>query len=836
MEKKQHYRLNVEKQRSIPQKLTFNVGFGGIQEQVEPNYYRMAEDLNRNYRNFLLDLEVRQSRRTIKDLKHIVYIEIEFQDQFEFKYENKWREKFGLSLVSLTKFNRVGLFSVNEEDYNLFEFFLSNVYNFVSIHYLGSDSLLSTDYSNYIKYIRSFKLIKTDDIVSSIKNFLEENPNSLIPLLNVNLTDIDDNDLSLKNDIVNSLLLFLHKLKTTEDKENDIIGSLVEYLDKENIEAEYHEHLNVIELKNINADILLTIVDNFDVIHSVTNSFIKVHPSTFNIKTTGYNFEVEKPIDELPIIGIIDTGISQDTPLKTVTIQDNEFTLIDNPLVDSSGDYLEGHGTAVGALAAFGKTPYLQGYTGSIEADARLLSIKIISQNENYLSTEKVINVLERVVNKYPEIKLFTLTIGYDAHKKRNEEFLSYTYELDKFAFKNNCLIFISSGNTNISNVSRYDLNFFDLDETNLCTPADSLNNITVGSAADNISSNFVGIATNPSYPSLFSRTSHINLKDFFSRNKQNRHYKKPDILASGGDYEFTSDGMFIVQGETASIQVLSAKPNEGFYKQIGTSFSAPLVANVAAKILRKYPNIETQTVKALILNSANKIDISQEDQKKLDNVIGHGVIDEDICLSSTDSNISLIIEDKIENDKILTYPIHFPSYLTEEEIGKNLGIIKLQATLCFSFLPIKNNHLSYCPINIAFGFFRNQEIEDILSPNREVESKLKQRSNWSQQGHQVSKPIPYSNTQKISFSINRNELEREDNTIMLAVRCRLSKQISIADATLYPQEYKYSIAIRMEENFKGDLKGNLYEEFALSNNIEQIISTDTSSDLDVSI
>mgnify|MGYP000110585917 FL=1 len=40
-----------------------------------------------------------------------------------------------------------------------------------------------------------------------------------------------------------------------------------------------------------------------------------------------------------------------------------------------------------------------------------------------------------------------------------------------------------------------------------------------------------------------------------------------------------------------------------------GTSYAAPLAANIAAKIVRIYPGLRMQTVKALIINSANKLD-----------------------------------------------------------------------------------------------------------------------------------------------------------------------------------------------------------------------------------
>lgn len=39
-----------------------------------------------------------------------------------------------------------------------------------------------------------------------------------------------------------------------------------------------------------------------------------------------------------------------------------------------------------------------------------------------------------------------------------------------------------------------------------------------------------------------------------------------------------------------------------------GTSYATPLAANIAAKIVSKYPNLNMQSVKALMINSAEPI------------------------------------------------------------------------------------------------------------------------------------------------------------------------------------------------------------------------------------
>lgn len=71
--------------------------------------------------------------------------------------------------------------------------------------------------------------------------------------------------------------------------------------------------------------------------------------------------------------------------------------------------------------------------------------------------------------------------------------------------------------------------------------------------------------------------------------------------------------------------------------------------------------------------------------------------------------------KDKIGNGKIRVYPINFPEYLVKDDLGKKRGILKVTATLCFKFLPIKNNQLSYNPIHMAFSIFKNHSADDIM-------------------------------------------------------------------------------------------------------------------------
>lgn len=766
---KPHIKLNSQKQREETVSVKFNYGFGKKEDEeedtpVEPDYRNtlatFRKSLNRFYNDFNTKRKERNDRLQIPS--HIDYINILFQDQFNIeKFYQSWYSDFGLLGVNFSQFNCVVLFAViNTEKFNSF---LKDIQNFI-LKESGENS--NVEYRGKVKFIKDFKLLTKEDILK-----FEDH----VELMNFHLVDFPiDREAAIQ-----------------------IFKSLSEYLKQNKIEHRLIEGSNNLEVYGVSKDITDEIVKNFDIVISVTSSLSTVvRPSELNTVERTYGFDISNPDENLPVIGILDTGICYNTPLASLLIDDDTFNLTStSPFIDNANNGL-GHGTSVAALAAMGRNPYKTDYRGAITADAKLLSMKILDANSGFLSELDILNMLHSAKIKYPNIKLFVLTTCYNSCKSTNEANSTYAYELDRFAHENDCLIFICTSNFDASNRNHYDLNSFLDESTNICSPAESMNNVIVGAAADNlVGGPFLGISNGKEFPTLYTRKSHIDLSNLFPKNKQNKNLFRPDIIECGGDYEKGKWG--IGTGERATMEVLSADPTRSFYKHAGTSFSAPLVANIAAKIQRYYPNLKAQTIKALIINAASLEAIRIEKPLVFlqNKIAGHGIVDPIRCSTSNENEVTFIIEDEIQPDEMKIIPINFPHYLINEDLGKKRGLLNLTATLCFSFEPTLNNHLGYCPIQIAFNIFRNQSGVDILKPEKNCDggviSKLK--SSWSQNNRFKSKPIPASNTQKMSFPINANDLEVENSTFKLAVHCLINSQLLSGLAEKYKKSIPFS-------------------------------------------
>ncbi|MCZ2101028.1 MAG: S8 family peptidase [Chitinophagales bacterium] len=799
MEKKSHLKFISERQLSEIKVFEYKYGFGSNnddEDTIPKNYYPFANSLKEDLQKFDTDVQIkyRQKDRKLNVPSDIDYVLFTFQDQFVInKYFDHYYNEFGLEATAFYDFAKKGLFAVIDRE--KFQTFITNVNSFIEYHLEHNHDVR---YSEYVKYIASFKLLRTDDILK----FNLENAGTIV-------------------------YLSLVDLPLYEAIKQQIVQSLEDYLNANNILFKHDVENDRIELQKPTQEQIQKIVQNFDIIESATSSaFTTVRPSGFNIVERQFGFDIQNPDEDLPVVGIIDTGVAQQTALAPLIINDISFTLAGNPLIDIAGRNRLGHGTAVAGLVALGRMNHKNNFENEVRADAKLLSIKISDSGSGYISEIDLLKMLYAVKAKYPEIRLFTLTTCYNSFMYKNEAFSDYTHSLDKFAYETNSLIFICTGNNEncINENTVYDLSYFQSDHTNLSTPADSMNNVTIGAAADNLKDGaFLGIASGREFPTLYTRKGHIDLSAIYDGNKSNKNYFKPDVIESGGDMGYYNANTLDWTDEPA-LTLLSARPEIGMMQEVGTSFAAPLVANLAAKIIKNYPGLSNESVKALIINGAsqNLIPFDRDVSKLRDRVIGNGLVDEFKSLYSNENSATLILEDIIEDDMIRIYPIHFPEYLVNDDLGKKRGILKVTATLCFKFLPIKNNQLSYNPIHMAFSIFKNHSADDIMKSEKELKSKLKTTLSWSENGRHVSKPLPYSNTQKIFLNVNVDDLNNENNTFKLAIHSKLSEQIVGGLPDGYPTEFPFSIVLTIEETIKNN-SGKLYDEIQLVNEVEAI-------------
>lgn len=776
------------------------------------DYSFMQESFAYSLRNFSVKRSERESKRNpqLNVPAKIDYIVLNFFDYFDSsKYENNYREYFGLSPIRYDEFNTVGYFAINNEE--KFQDLIKSITAFID----SDNPKDSQDYNRLIRYITRFSFHSSDDI----KKYSE--PKELYVL-----------------ELFESLEL--------SSKFNDISNALLTYCSQNKFELIQDVSSNRIELINVPQDAVEEIIDNFDVIHTVNSPVAGIiRPSTFNLPIREFGFDVTNANEDLPIIGIIDTGISSQTPLTSLIINDgNEFDITEtNPRIDNAD-----HGTGVAALAALGKSLYTTGIT-SIQADAKLLSIKVLDSEEGLISESTVISLIKDAHYKYG-IKVFVLTLGYKTPLPGNSLVSNYACSLDSLSNELDILIFISVGN--FTNFINY---FFDNDGngiyprqflnhvSNICSPAESMNNISCGAISDNLEPYRLDCySKNSNFPASYTRKFNVDRDTFYYNTRRfSKHLSKPDLCNCGGDIDTNT------LPDTTGLKVLSARTGLFFCREIGTSYSAPFVANLAAKILREYPSLKNnmQTVKALIINSAQfpqtGMTFDNLNGVVLKDLLGKGIPDDNYSIFSDDNTVTLVLQDSIIPGDLKAYILQIPEYLTSLLHGKS--VIHIDATLSFNFEPVPHNHLCYCPIHMSFGIFKDHPIyEEIINEKGEKENiglsggkveDYKVFQGWSDDYYFKAKLL--SNCQKISFGVTKQKLLDENNRFKIAIHSKLHKLLPMGIRDRYdkiPSNLSLVLTIR-ELPHKGVISNRLYNEIILINNLEAITELEAEAELE---
>lgn len=804
--------------------LVGRTGGGGTEEEKydEKNYDQMVQNFEASKTDFLHDQSTRHSLRTLDVPQHFDMIELYFQGYYDQpKYESYYYNNFGLSLLHLRYFNQKGLFAINDEE--KFNHFFTQIDVFIE----NIKKNIKNRFDGKILYLKSFTLFSSEEMMGNIDNY------ELIQLTLVH------------NNLIDSEAINPQKV------------SLKAYLHTQSVEFTSND--NLLELSNINQEILNSILNNYDIIYAACSSTgAIIRPNALNIPERTYGFTINNNEDtKLPIVGIIDSGVNRNTPLETIIIIANgDYDLTGtNQYVDEAD-----HGTGIACLTALGNNP-IPGYRGDFSATCKLLPIKILSTSRGTISPIKIAKIIRQANSEY-NVRLFTLTIGYrDYPLKDNQEFSTYSRVLDELTSELDILIIISTTN----NIDDIDLDseypdLFDEELSNIASPAESLNNITIGAISRNfeVQGRANCITAFDDCPASFSRKFHYNWEDdlVFNQSNINNKLRKPDVLMPGGDFERYEDrGGGMDPGGLFGIEVLSSDlRNNRIFKTLGTSLSVGLAANLAAKILYNYPNLDMQTVKALIINSSSipslgsLFDSFSTNMKN--RIFGYGVPDEDRILYSTEDRVTLILEDEIEIGYIKSYPIQLPKYLNNAQ-RKN-GILRIEATICFKFLPKPDNQLLYCPVHMSFVIGKNIPLNsfnetiklDALGKPRNVtvpngyngnsSKNLKLNSGavgWSQDYYYKSKVL--TNVQKIEFNVSRENIVTEENRIKIAIGCEFHKLLPEHDREFYSKAFPFSIVLSIEQlPLKSEILPDLYDEIQLINELEPMIELEAVIDI----
>lgn len=341
-----------------------------------------------------------------------------------------------------------------------------------------------------------------------------------------------------------------------------------------------------------------------------------------------------KPPADAPAVCVIDSGIQETHPLLEEAI-DRETSRCFLPAVDARdvGDYVErgGHGTRVAGAVLYGRDVPSEGnYVGSYWIqNARVLD-RTCRMPESLPPPAATRAAVLHFHEGPRRTRIFNQSINTEG-PCRQRHMSAWAAELDLLSAQHDVLIIQSVGNVPLSEASglpnlqqyqRSDMaypTYLRQGGVRIANPAQSLHALAVGSIAKATfrSESWRTFARKPGDLSAFSRTG-FGLWGSI----------KPDVVEFGGDAVVSvDDPTTVAQGglipECCPLLVRSTlgEPGPLVNREIaGTSYAAPLVANIAAELQSLVPNGTAQLYRALIVQSARWPEgdwFSDADQKK---------------------------------------------------------------------------------------------------------------------------------------------------------------------------------------------------------------------------
>ena len=357
-------------------------------------------------------------------------------------------------------------------------------------------------------------------------------------------------------------------------------------------------------------------------------------------------------------ICILDTGVNNGHKLLAPVLEDtNCQTVFENW---GSHDH-DGHGTLMAGTATYGNLLEILKGTGTHEQKHLLESVKILPKNEKERKSPELWGDITQQAISRAEIagvnrkRIICMAVTSEDNRDRGRP-TSWSSALDQVISgegdSTRRLLIVSAGNAEITNAENYPDNQM---TDSVHDPGQSWNALTVGAftrlntITNSTFSNYRPVAPKDGL-SPFSTTSLV---------WDDKWPIKPEIVMEGGNLGVDESGF---RTECPDFSLLSThyKTSENQFECFNmTSASAAQAAWFAAQIQVNYPGYWPETVRALMIHSAEWSETLQEqflkknsnktDKKKLLRICGYGIPDLERALHSASNSLTLISQAEIQ-------------------------------------------------------------------------------------------------------------------------------------------------------------------------------------------
>lgn len=365
-------------------------------------------------------------------------------------------------------------------------------------------------------------------------------------------------------------------------------------------------------------------------------------------------------INELPIIAILDAGVSFAAPFDQLVVDHWKAP-------NSTGGNCD-HGTRVAGKAAFSDLGVQLAVSSVVTPRARIIDCNILdgSVPENIM-----IQRIQVAVSVYSELaKIYNLSANASSPIE-GDEMSIIGFELDVLQLKYSVQFVVSAGNHELWKTENSIDDILDDDDSKIAPPADSMLSIVVGAVA---CENHVGSLSGKNIIAPYSRCG----PGFAG-------FSKPDMCAYGGTIVLEDDGAH-VPCDSGALVMTKAGTIE---PDAGTSFTAPTVAGDLAEISAVTPGFDVLLAKALLYHNAKPLweadDMDNDELAFAHKLYGRGISSVSDSKFSSPSRVTFMRTGTLNKTTKERIKIYMPEILAAQP-GRNVA--KVTVT-CLSQPPV---------------------------------------------------------------------------------------------------------------------------------------------------
>ena len=450
---------------------------------------------------------------------------------------------------------------------------------------------------------------------------------------------------------------------------------------------------------------LKDLVFNFPYVFEVTeqeNIYEPVLPEHEISGYESYSLILESPNEDAPKVCIIDSGIQEEHPLLKNAIDYNNSKSWIPSEINLTADMVSngGHGTRVAGAVLYPRTIPRKGI---YKAVCWLQNARILDKNCRLSDKLYRPELLEGIVGYYynqTATRIFNHSIAGDS-PCRTRYMSPWAYTIDQLSYEKDILFIVAAGNIPLDGYRtsprlsvRHHLlagreypDYLTENSCRIANPSQSFQALTVGSITSNSFRDLSWSSLGEKDESSPFSCSGLGIWDTI----------KPEVVEYGGDIlkDENQPPNFICNTNTSPELVrstLSPTPSPLVAADdFGTSFAAPRVTHIAARLAAEFPNESCLLYRALIVQSARWPDwaLAKTNEEKYNVIrqIGYGIPDVERAISNTPNCITLITQGEkfIKAGEVDIYQVQLPDSLRSP--GEEFEIL-LEITLSYKAQP----------------------------------------------------------------------------------------------------------------------------------------------------